>query len=308
MTGMQDILKQLNASYPFAFEQVGLLREGGCTSYLVTGEKKRYFLKTVSAAFMDTAVQSLDILLFLDARDYPVPAVVRTKQGLPYFSLAGDGKDLCILFEYIDGTEPKVNDDTESIGELTGRLHALMENYPGKLIVREKDFFIGRYLRQMQTKNYPEEKLSMFREYGDALWERVKDLPTGYCHGDLHRGNLLRTPAGGHVLLDFDTSCRAFPIYDAMTFCDATDYFHFKASGYQSSKHIFDRFLRGYCRFRTPARSEVSAFFDLIAIRHYQLQATIFEIYGLGRMKKQFLDKQLDWLMRWKDQCDRERM
>jgi hypothetical protein len=51
---------------------------------------------------------------------------------------------------------------------------------------------------------------------------------------------------------------------------------------------------------------ELRAFYDLIAVYHYQLQATIIEIHGLDCVDEAFLDQQLDWLMRWKHQCEQE--
>ena len=51
---------------------------------------------------------------------------------------------------------------------------------------------------------------------GDRLWEKVKDLPTGICHGDLHRGNLLQDHDGKIYLVDFDTACRAPYMFDVM--------------------------------------------------------------------------------------------
>jgi len=71
-----------------------------------------------------------------------------------------------------------------------------MEGYPGELAEHGKSFFIGRYMDILQQKKYPEPKLARFRGYGEELWEKVKDLPRGYCHGDLHQGSLLHTSKG----------------------------------------------------------------------------------------------------------------
>ena len=36
----------------------------------------------------------------------------------------------------------------------------------------------------------------MNEELGERLWDKVKNLPQGKCHGDLHRGNLLQNSDG----------------------------------------------------------------------------------------------------------------
>ena len=150
---------------------------------------------------------------------------------------------------------------------------------------------------------YPEHKVSAFKRHGDALWEKVKDLPRGCCHGDLYIGNIHQTTAGELFLLDFDTSCNAFPIYDIALVCNATDYFDFDESGYQKTQMILTRFLKGYEQFCTLSDFERDAVFNLLGVYHYQLQATIIEIYGLNCVDEEFLDQQFDWLMKWAKQC-----
>ena len=82
--------------------------------------------------------------------------------------------------------------DAEAIGALVGKLHHAMKNYSGKLIKRDKYYYIDRYIDILKRKQYP--KSDEFSIYGDALWEKVKDLPRGYCHGDMYCGNIHKTP------------------------------------------------------------------------------------------------------------------
>lgn len=257
---------------------------------------------------MDTAKQSIGILLYLQQHHFPAPRLVLTATGAPFFEAATPaGWRMFVLFEFIEGREPDLGEHVEQIGELVGRLHRIMQGYSARLAVRGKHFFIDRYIDILRLKHYPERKLAAFIEYDNALWTRIQDLPRGYCHGDLHRGNLLYTPSGELYLLDFDTSCNAFPVYDIMVMCDATDYFRLESGGYSRSKTIYERFLAGYSRQQTLSSAELGAFYDLIAVRHYQLQATIIEIHGLDCVDERFLDAQLDWLMKWRAQCEQER-
>ena len=48
-------------------------------------------------------------------------------------------------------------------------------------------------------------------------------------------------------------------------------------------------------------REEILSFPYWVAIRHFQLQATILEIYGVDSIDEGFIDGQLYWLNRWQE-------
>jgi Ser/Thr protein kinase RdoA (MazF antagonist) len=301
----KKILNTLLDSYNININNLELLREGGCTSYSVSGENEKYFMKIIPSAFMDTAKQSISILIYLEEKGFPSPCIILTKNGFPYIEVEEtNGKTIVVLFEFVDGEEPNEGENIETIGALVGQLHSIMKHYMGNLEVHGKEFFIDRYINILKKKNYDSNKIEMFREYGDILWKRVENLPRGFCHGDMHRGNLLRTTLGKYYILDFDTSCNAFPVYDIMIMCNSTNYFDFDQKGYEKAKSMYESFLKGYTKYCSLTDMELKAFYDLIAFYHYQLQATIIEIYGLDCVDDKFLDKQLDWLMKWRRQCE----
>lgn len=299
----QRILTLLINNYSMNFDRVKFYRKGGCISYVVSSGYRKYLLKVVSKAFMDTIKQSTEILRFLEEKDFSVPRIVFTIQGLPFLNFTTDEGDYTyILYDFIDGIEPELGEDVKQIGILVGKLHRIMQGYEGNLTKRKKKFFINRYINLLRKKSYPDSKIDIFEEYGDVLWKSVERLPQGYSHGDLHRGNLLRTYNGNYYMLDFDTSCYSFPMFDVMVMCDSTNYFEFEEEGYKRTKLIYESFLNGYTRERNLSDIEVSSFYDLIAVRHFQLQATIIEIHGLDCINNQFIDNQLDWLLRWRSQ------
>lgn len=298
----QKVLELLNTYYFIKFTTVTFLRDGGCISYIAESNSEKYLLKIVKPAFYDTVRQSTDIMNYLLAHGFPVPRIIPSVSGKLYEFTE---EMIFLLFEFIEGREPEIGEKIEEIGELTGRLHYFMEKHSDHLTVREKPFFIDRYIQLLRGKDYSESKLKEFIQYGDELWEQVKDLPRSYCHGDLHRGNLLLTEAGQIYFLDFDTSCVASPVFDLMVLCDTTDYFNFKPEGYETTKKVYERFLEGYNKYRTLSIPEYEAFYDFIAIRHYQLQATILEIYGLDCVDEAFVDQQLG-LKRWRALCEKK--
>jgi len=297
-----DILKILNEYYPVRFNKHEQLRDSGSASYAVFSGSDKYFFRVVKPAFFDTAVMGVDIQVFLHGNGFPVPTVILTKDNAPYIR-TDDG--LYILYEFINGIESDPELDAEAIGVLVGRLHRAMKDYPIDLVKRDKQFYIGRYVDILKNRKYP--RAEEFFAYGETLWDKIKDLPRGYCHGDVYSGNIHKAPDGGLFLLDFDTSCEGFPMYDPALICDMTKYFHFEEQNFSRSIKVFLRFLPEYRKYCDLTQAEMNAFYDLIAIQHFSTQATIMEIFGYDCLTDAELDKQLDWLYRWREQCDKER-
>jgi Ser/Thr protein kinase RdoA (MazF antagonist) len=214
-----------------------------------------------------------------------------------------------MMFAYIDGDDVDMSTDiAEQVGELCGRVHSDMKDYNKPLPNHGKEFFIDRYIMQLTAKELPCHTIRQFEQYGNEFWERVKDLPRGFCHGDMHAGNLLRSKNSQLHLLDFDSASIAFPMYDVTLMCNATHYFNFDAPGYgyDETNKIYERFLIGYSKYRIVTPAERSSLYDFIGIYHFALQATMIEINGLDCINERFIHSQLEWLMRWRELCKKK--
>lgn len=300
-----EILRTLNAWYPMRCDRLEFLRDSGCRAYAVFAEGGKYFLRVTKPVLFETAESSLNIQAFLQKRGFAVPPILFTREGAPSVCMEGEeGKTLYILYEFIEGVEADPEQDAEQLGALVGKLHRLMKEYPGTLEKRGKEFYIGRYLDILRRKRY--QRAEEFAAYGEALWEKVKDLPRGYCHGDMYRGNFLKTREGTIYVLDFDTSCEGFSLYDPALICNMTDYFQWSEDGYSRSRKVFERFLPEYLKHSSLEEPPAEGFYDLIALYHFALQATVIEIFGLDCVDDVFFDRQLDWLYKWREQCRKE--
>lgn len=295
-----EILELLRKNYDISMDSIIFNRKGGCVSYIVNSSNEKYFLKIIDNAFLNTAIQSIDIQRYLIKNDFPVPKIINTNDNTPYFIYENQ---LFVLYEYIDGVEPNLDENAEEIGELVGKLHKLMSSYSSELTTHNKEFFVDRYIDILRTKHYPDEKLNEYIEIGNSLWDSVEDLPYEFCHGDLHRGNLLKTKDNKIYMLDFDTSCFAPQLFDIAVMCDTTDYFNFDKNEFQHTTDIFNRFMSEYSKY-DEIDFTTNQFYDFISLRHFQLQATIVEIYGLDCIDEEFIDKQLEWIKQWRKQYD----
>jgi Putative homoserine kinase type II (protein kinase fold) len=287
----------LTLNYGIESSSLEFLREGGSQTYVVNG-KNKYLLKVIGSAFSDTARQSVYIMRYLEGNEFPVPKTILTKSGEAFFETEfGGEKRLLVLMEYIDGDEPEFEKCASEVGELVGRFHQLMEKYPGEVVMKGKGFFIGRYLEFLRKKNYP--RIAEYEELGERLWDKVKNLPQGTCHGDLHRGNLLQDMDGKIYLVDFDTVAKAPLMFDVMVMCDMTNYFNLQQEDIKLTKEVYQKFFLGYSDYHKLSHEEILSFPYWVAIRHFQLQATILETHGVDCIDEGFIDGQLYWLNKW---------
>jgi len=297
----EKLIQLLKTQYGLENVSVDFLREGGCKTYIVNGEKK-YLLKVIGNAFKDTAKQSVMIMRYLEEKGFPVPKTFLTKAGQAIVEVSGDDPCLVILQDFIEGEEPDLekSETAEKVGELVGKFHSMMKDCPVQLVSRDKQFFIGRYLDFLRQKSYP--KIADYERLGEQLWDKVQGLPYGICHGDLHRGNLLQKKDGQIYFLDFDTVCQAPLMFDVMVMCDMTNYFNLQQEDIEITRKVYESFISGYTRHHPLSQEEKLSFYDWIAIRHFQLQATILEVHGINCIDEKFIDYQLYWLNKWMEQ------
>lgn len=293
----EELLLVLKEHYELKISHIELFREGGNSTYIVEAEKSKFFLKCVDPAFADTIVTSIDVNLYLSRKSFSVPEIIlTTDKKEPYVIYHSY---LIIVYEYLQTTEIDMEKDAEEVGLLIGQMHSLMKDYPGQLVKRGKNFYIKRYIDILQKKHYS--KVDEFVTIGEHIWDRVSKLPYGYSHGDMYCGNIERGKDGKLYILDFDTSCIGFQLYDLALICNQTDYFQYKEDGLPKTLSIYRRLLPEYQKTHKLSGCEESSLCDIILLYHFALQATIIEINGLDCVDYAFLDNQLVWLKHFKE-------
>jgi Ser/Thr protein kinase RdoA (MazF antagonist) len=303
-----ELLIILNASYPVQIEQLHLHREMIGRVYVASGASGRYILKVYRSFHTVNALSAMEIILYLQSKQYPVAAIVPTRSNESHITLwTSREPEIAVLFDYIHGQEPVIEGEIERIGRQVGCLHRIMRDYSGDLIPRGKEFYVDRFISMLRALSYNPVRIDELEAYGDELWSRMKRLPVGFCHGDLHTGNMLQCEPGKYTLFDFDAAGRASAVVDAATLCDASNFNHFDESAYDRTLRRFERFYTGYSRECTFNQGEIDAIFDFIPIRHYELIATITECQSPTSLSTAFLDEQYDWLLRWRELCERKR-
>lgn len=301
---MIKLMGEIQKNYQYNFDNIKLIRDMIGQVYLLERNSKRYVFKLFRKDYYDQALQSVGIMNYLYKKGYPVSRIINTLDEELYYISKIDER-IGVLYEYIDGIEPDLNMYVESIGELSGKMRLIMEGYSSNIVRHKKEFFIDRYIKILDKLEYEEKE--KYSEHGRKLWDRVKDLPEGFCHGDLHTGNMLIDNNYKITLFDFDASTKANPTYDVATLCDMTDYFNLLDAnfynGYDKTQIMVERFLKGYSKYYSMSDKEIMAVFDFIAIRHFDIQATIIESQGLNCVNNDFIKNQYQWLMKWDTVC-----
>lgn len=301
---IQKLVSILNAAYPTRVFSMRTHRDWIGHVYFVESTDGPYVLKLYRPFHTKQALHSTHIIQYLMAQDYPVPPIVCTSSGESNIEVdMPDGRSVAILYQYIQGEEPDPETDLKQIAEQAGILHRLMATYPGMLDRHGKEYYIDRYITLLSRIGFPDNKLSDLTHYGDELWDRFDQSARGFCHGDLHCGNMLMDNGGNCWLFDFDAACRSHPAADISTMIDSTDYFQFHPEDFEKTTRRLGLFLPSYQKTCPVAIEDhdIQSIYDFIAIRHFDIQATISECQGYSL---HHLENQHSWLMRWRDLCE----
>ena len=299
-----NLINKLNRTYHLNIKHIELHREMIGKVYILHSSNNKYVLKTFRNFKTDDALQTVQILDYLNANSFPSVSIIRTEHNDSHIILSQqDGCCVGILYDFVEGTTPDGIIEAETIGKQIGELHNLMTGYPHKLTKRTKIEYIEDYVSIMRELDYQSNKILELEHYGNELWERITKLPKGFCHGDLHTGNMIKNSRGDYVLLDFDEASGDYPSMDVAYMSDDTNFNRFYESMYDKSMRLYDRFYSGYSKVRSLSDNEFHAVFDFIAIRHFQIISRIVRCQGLQSISKEFCEEQYGWLTKWKELC-----
>lgn len=315
------ILDLINRSYGIKGHKMYLHRSSGGKIYFIESSGMKTVFKLYRNIHNQDALQTIDIVTHLSRHGYPVVPIWRTNQGESYITIDIQGEENCvgILFKFIEGVSSfplksinegnmlEIYPDLRLLGQQVGKLHRLMKNFEDRLLSRDKRYYIDRFTSLLRRDSYDEKKVIELEQYGEVLWNSIQKLPIGFCHGDIHTGNMIRTPNKDYVILDWDMAARSHSVIDVSIMCDATDFNTFAERSYDDTSRMLEIFNTGYSKERSLSDEEVYALYDFIAIRHYDLIATIV-ITNQENIMHDFIDEQFDWLMRWSALCGKKRM
>ena len=249
---------------------------------------------------------------FLYQNGLSVPQVIRNvNQDQVTPLLAPEGVREVVVTVYILGVSAAQLDDKE-IATQSALIRKVMKDYPtlDKLHQLDVDELINRFITVLY-EYYPDklEEIEFFKTYGAFLADKIKELQVkypesiGFCHGDFHPGNIIKMSAAEVCFIDFDACGLGCVLMDIATYCNQMDYFKFDASKLGDTFRTVEVFTKSYSDDYPLSQDEIEAIPLFIALRHYELNATVpiyrVPVEGQYWLNDNWLESQYIWLKKW---------
>lgn len=157
--------------------------------------------------------KDLDILKFLEENDYPAPRLIKTKKGMDFIMTQGNYRvAISSYIEGIPGNHAKTPATFKIFGAMLAKLHTLGESTKfhlyGHKSRREPSVTIPGLLTEIEVLLATD----TVAEWQDILEELKQSLvslpnfsrlPISIIHTDAWEGNLILTPEGEGILIDW---------------------------------------------------------------------------------------------------------
>jgi len=305
-----DLLTFINTQYSIKGERIRLYRSLMGRVFFIETPTGRKVFKLYRPTVTDAAVQTTRIISYLDGCGYPIVKIIPTVSGELFVTVERpEGSCVGVLFDYTagiciwaleKGDGWVMNPLTREFSKSVGRMHHLMEQYNKPLIQRGAEYYFDCLVWLLRRDNYDEAKLRDFEMYGNELRSILKKLPAGFCHGDPHAGNT-KYRGGQFTWMDFDNASMSYPMLDIGWMIE-TSYVVFKKESLDHSRRVFEEVYAGYTTERTLTDDEVAAALHSVAIMHFGgiVQCALM---GHEYHTPRILDREHDWLMRWRECC-----
>jgi len=297
--------------YEISVDSIKLISDYCASVYFLCAGDKKYIFKLYRNFDTGIALQSLNIMGYLQKNSFPVASVVLSKKRHSSVSVFfPEGNRIGILFDYIEGVmgyDLDFESYAEEIGEKLAFMHSIMEKYDKHVIKYGKEHYIGRYINLMKEFNYSPGRTNELEEYGDILWNNIEKTKQGFCHGDLNPSNFIKAN-NEYVFFDFDCAGISYPINDIFTICSVTQTFAcFEKIEFSKPKEKYFLLKKGYEKHRKLYEYDLSAMYSFAGVCCYWMAAQHDKyksaIEGRNWLNENFFDKNYEWLMRWKEYC-----
>jgi Ser/Thr protein kinase RdoA (MazF antagonist) len=157
-------------------------------------------------------------------------------------------------------------------------------------------------IHQLRLDGYDETKVRNLEEYGNELWTVLKKCRAGFYHADMHLGNT-KYRNGQFTWMDFDKACMSYNIMDiGWLLTTGWIHYHEQEKSVERSRRLFDDVYAGYNMEQSMTDNEIKAALHSTAVIHFDDMSINIKMHNRG-IKKWILDREYEWLMRWRECC-----
>lgn len=262
------IAKQIEDNYGINIEKIVLYRISGGLVYFVNAKDNKYVFKVHTSYSMNNdlhgkafrAHQSFNVIDYLYKNDFPMAKIYRTKDNELFTKIPMlKGDSVGALFDFIQGDDISLNGNIERIAKTTASMQKIMKNYEGQLNVLQKDFYIDRMIKMLNTYCVGNSKIKELAEFGDFAFRKIKSLPKGFCHGDYGTHNM-KMKGNKIFVFDFDVASKTYPMFDIALICDTGNFWKFSEKAMLKTKGNIDRFVETYAKYCDLSQAEVDSY------------------------------------------------
>jgi Ser/Thr protein kinase RdoA (MazF antagonist) len=290
----------IEKQYGIKVAKIYLYRELGGSLYYVTGENRlRYVLKIYKCVDTAEALQAAEIMQFLADRDFPTAPIMKTKSDTLCGTISMPEYEVkAVLYEFIEGEYPDEADNMPLIAKQVADMHRLMKDYPKEIKKQGKKKHIDDAV-SLWGEYFPHRAsdIDELAAYGEVIWNRVEQLPSGFCHDDLHNNNMMLRN-GSIYFFDFDSASIEHPMFDAVHVCDCMDFWTVQEKHINNTYKLLEKFATEYNKHGHLSDKEISSYFYCLAVRHYRLHgvSSRIPIKGSAYITEQWFDNLIKWL------------
>lgn len=304
---------RFNAGVEVVFWRTGI---AGNDTYIIRTSEKKYMMKIYYVKTDRAQIEaSIEIMIIMKKRGINVPEVIIAKDNSSFIHIDfPEGERIGVLFEYIDGTEPDITNEHDSmkIGEMLYQIYSEMDSINKEMPLRVigKDYLVQNAIDQLYEYIPTEkEKIDYLRKSGDEIWDYIsgsieKTKQTyGLCHGDFHCGNMKKDKNGAIYIFDFDACGYGYRIFDIGVYANI-NWKPTTISELDNDNKVFDMFSKGYSYCRGISETEKMCFHSILGLRHLELlgmvlrNCTVFE--GIHWIEEN-LRNTYNWFMEWNE-------
>ncbi len=243
--------------------------------YLITTRTKPYILRVSHRDWRSRSdlLFETEFLDFLQQRNLPIAAPLRTKDGLLLLEInAPEGKRYASLFQYAPG-EVALGDFSPTqghqLGKTLGRIHQSGLDFASSTQRQplNLDYLLDNSLALIiPFLEHKREELNYLLNIADQIKQQLQDLPTTppfwtICWGDPHSGNVHFTPDGKITLFDFDQCGYGWRAFDIAKFFQI-------ALRTGMSQKVREAFLNGYEAISTLTPVEIKSLHPFTQTAH----------------------------------------
>jgi Ser/Thr protein kinase RdoA (MazF antagonist) len=290
-----------------------LYRNSGGMLYFIETADRKYAFKVYSIyqtrdkihSQAYRAKESFGVINHLYENGFAVPKIYTTVDSKLWceFPMA-QGSGTGALFEYIEGHAVDYSDIADDIAETTASMHNIMNDYAGPLSRLGEDFYIGRMMKILRKYYKENDKIRELEQFGHMAFDKIRDLPRGFCHGDFGTHNIA-SKDGRLFVFDFDVASRAYPMFDIALICDTSNFWEFDVKAIRKTQDNIYRFADIYTKHCTLKEEEIDSFKYFLALRQYEVRATVSHVslpkVGSHFLNEGYLDSLHGWMTKFTD-------